>query len=296
MIIQSRGGSLALVFCMCLAAAVTSVTAQRDFSDVKIVTHHVAGGIYMLEGAGGNIGVSAGEDGLLIVDDQFAPLADRIKAALSDLDKGDLAFILNTHYHGDHVGGNEALGIDATIIAHENVRKRLLDPGEGQTPYAKGALPVITFDQSVSVHFNGEEIQVIHVPQGHTDGDSIIFFTGSNVVHMGDQLFAGRFPYVDLDGGGTLEGYTRNIAEVIKKVPADAKVIPGHGPLSTVEDLRKTLEMLEETTAIVKAGMAAGKNLEEIKKEGFPEKWDSWNWRFIPTERWIETIHEALSR
>ena len=296
MLSSSRTGRAALGLSACLAAAVTSVPGQRDFSDVKILTHHVAGGIYMLEGSGGNIGVSAGEDGILIVDDQFAPLADRIKAALSDLDKGSLAFILNTHYHGDHVGGNEAFGADAPIIAHESVRRRLLEPGADKEPYPKVALPVITFDESLSVHFNGEEIQVIHFPHGHTDGDSIIFFTKSNVVHMGDHLFGNRFPFVDLDAGGTVQGYTKNIKDVIERIPADAKIIPGHGPLCTVKDLRDTVAMLEETTAIVKAGMDAGKGLEEMKKEGLPEKWDSWNWRFISTELWIETVHKSLSR
>jgi len=218
--------------------------AQDDFSKVQIKATKISGNVYMLEGSGGNIGVSVGEDGILIVDDQFAPLADKIRAALKTLGEGKLKFILNTHWHGDHTGGNAQFGRDAPIIAHDNVRKRLSTEQRSEifkntTPASpKDALPVITFDQSLSVHFNGEEIKVIHFPHGHTDGDSVIFFTTSNVVHMGDDFFSGRFPFVDLDSGGSVEGLTKNIAEIIPKLPAGVKLIPGHGPISTVDDLK----------------------------------------------------------
>ena len=162
--------------------------AQRDFSDVEIKTIHAAGNIYMLEGRGGNIGVSVGSDGILMVDDQFEPLADKIEAALKKLSDGQLKFVLNTHFHGDHTGGNEVFGPTAPIIAHTNVRERL------KVKLSPEGLPIITFDTSLSIHFNGEEIRVIHFPKGHTDGDSVIFFTGANVVHMGDHFFSGRFP------------------------------------------------------------------------------------------------------
>ena len=271
---------------------------QPDFSRVEIKAIKVAGNVYMLQGAGGNIGVSVGTDGILIVDDQFAPLADKIKAALKSLGEGKLKFILNTHWHGDHTGGNAVFGPDAPIVAQTNVRKRLQ---EGSTankvdPAPKEALPVITFDQSVSVHFNGEEIRVIHFPHGHTDGDAVIFFTGSNVVHMGDDFFNGNFPFVDLDSGGDVEGYVRNVGEVLTKLPAGAKIIPGHGALATADDLKSFHRMLTETTGIVRRKIAAGKTLDEIKKEGLPEEWKSWGKGFISTDRWIETIYRSFTR
>src|SRR5258705_1387650 len=180
-------------------------THAQDFSKVEIKTTKVAGNVYMLQGSGGNIGVSVGPDGILIVDDEFAPLADKIKAALKGLGEGKLKFILNTHWHGDHTGGNGVFGPEAPIIAQTNVRKRLADgyssPNYNVKPAPKEALPVVTFDQTLSVHFNGEEIRVLHFPHGHTDGDSVIFFTTSNVVHMGDDFFAGSFPFVDLERG-----------------------------------------------------------------------------------------------
>lgn len=286
--------------CLAFFFCVTGTNAQ-DFSRVEIKVTKVAGNVYMLEGAGGNIGVSVGSDGILIVDDQFAPLADKIKAALKTLGEGKLKFVLNTHYHGDHTGGNVAFGPDAPIIAHTNVRKRLSTEQKSKffnrtTPASpKEALPVITFDQSVSVFFNGEEIKVIHFPKGHTDGDSVIFFTGSNAVHMGDDFFANRFPFVDLESGGTVQGLTKNIGEIIGRLPAGVKIIPGHGPISTVEDLKGYHRMIIEATDIVRKKMKAGKTLAKIKAEGLPEEWKSWGTGFIKTDAWIETIYNSLS-
>jgi cyclase len=276
--------------------------SQQDFSKIEIKVIKVAGNVHMLQGAGGNIGVSVGTDGILIVDDQFAPLADKIKAALKTLGEGKLKFVLNTHWHGDHTGGNAVFSPEAPIIAHDNVRKRLATEQKSEffkrtTPASpKEALPVITFGQSLSVHFNGEEIRVIHFPQGHTDGDSVIFFTNSNVVHMGDDFFAGRFPFVDLESGGTVEGLIKNIGEIIAKLPADVKIIPGHGPLSALDDLKGYHRMLVETTDIVRKKMAAGKSLADIKTEGLPDEWKNWGTGFIKTDIWLETIHRSLSK
>lgn len=275
--------------------------AQTDFSKVQMKATKVAGNVYMLEGAGGNIGVSVGEDGLLIVDDQFAPLADKIRAALKGIADKKLKFILNTHWHGDHTGGNIAFGPEATIIAHDNVRKRLATEQKSTvfnttTPASpKEALPVITFDQSLSVHFNGEDIRAIHFPHGHTDGDSVIFFSASNVVHLGDDFFAGRFPFVDLESGGSVEGLVKNIGELVNKIPADAKLIPGHGPISTLDDLKSYHRMLQQTTEIVRGKIAAGKTLDQIKSEGLPAEWKPWGEGFIKTDRWVETIYKSLT-
>lgn len=281
-------------------AGLPASAQDRDFSKVEVKATKVAGNVYMLEGAGGNIGVSAGSDGILIVDDQFAPLAEKIRAALKGLGSGKLSFILNTHWHGDHTGGNEVFGREATIIAHDNVRKRLSTDqvvfGEKIPASPPQALPVITFGQSISVHFNGEEIKAIHFPHGHTDGDSIIFFTGSNVVHMGDDFFVGRFPFVDLASGGSVQGLIRNIETVLGQIPDDAKIIPGHGPLSTKADLRTYLGMLKETTAIVQQRISAGKDLKAIQAEGLPETWKDWGSGFIKTDLWLQIVHESLTQ
>jgi len=278
-----------------------SAHAQTDFSKIEVKASKVAGNVYMLQGAGGNIGVSVGDDGILIVDDQYAPVADKIRAALKGIADKKLRFILNTHWHGDHTGGNVVFGPEAPVIAHENVRKRLSTEQRSEVfksttpPAPKEALPIITFNQSLTVHFNGEEIRVIHFPQGHTDGDSVIFFSTSNVVHLGDDFFAGRFPFVDLESGGTVEGLIRNIGEIIGKIPAGAKLIPGHGPISTIDDLKNYHRMLQQTTEIVRQKIAGGKTLEQVKSEGLPAEWEPWGTGFIKTDRWLETIYKSLT-
>ena len=290
-----------LLLIVSLLFAVTAAAQQTDYSKVEVKATKVAGNVYMLQGAGGNIGVSVGDDGLLIVDDQFAPLADKIRAALKGIADKKLHFILNTHWHGDHTGGNIVFGPEATIIAHDNVRKRLATEQKSTVfnsttpPSPKEALPVITFDQTLTVHFNGEDIRAIHYPKGHTDGDSVIFFSASNVVHLGDDFFAGRFPFVDLESGGSVEGLTKNIGEIITKIPADAKLIPGHGPISTLDDLKAYHRMLQQTTEIVRGKISAGKTLDQIKSEGLPAEFAPWGAGFIKTDRWVETIYKSLT-
>jgi len=292
--------SITVLFNLCLFATLAFAQGQ-DFSKVQIKATKVAGNVYMLEGSGGNIGVSVGPDGILIVDDQFAPLADKIKAALKELGQGKLKFVINTHWHGDHTGGNPVFGVDSTIVAHTNVRKRLgmesTNRAGQKVPAApKEALPVITFDESLSVHFNGEEIKAVHYPNGHTDGDGVIFFSQSNVVHMGDDFFAGMFPFVDLSSGGSVEGLVKNVGNALTKIPANAKIIPGHGPISTVEDLKAYHQMLIETVDVFRKQMQSGKSLDDIKAAGLPAKYDSWGKGFINTPTWIETIHKSLSK
>jgi cyclase len=285
-----------VLFCAMPAHAQTT-----DWSKIEVKATKVAGNIYMLQGSGGNIGVSVGDDGILIVDDQYAPLADKIRAALKGIADKKLRFILNTHWHGDHTGGNAAFGPEAPVIAHDNVRKRMSTEQRSTIfnrttpPSPKEALPIITFNQSLTVHFNGEEIRAIHFPQGHTDGDSVIFFTASNVVHLGDDFFAGRFPFVDLDSGGSVEGLIKNIGDIIERIPAGAKLIPGHGPISTIDDLKTYHGMLQKTTEIVRQKIAAGKTLDQVKSEGLPAEWQSWGTGFISTERWLEIIYRSLT-
>ena len=282
-----------------VAARVVHAQGQ-DFSKVEVKASKVAGSVYMLEGAGGNIGVSVGEDGILIVDDQFAPLAPKIQAALKNISTQPVKFVLNTHFHGDHTGGNEAFAASASIIAHENVRKRLgveSRSGNGQIrpPAPKAALPVITFDDRLTVHVNGEDIRAIHFPKGHTDGDAIIFFSKSNVVHMGDDFFSGRFPFIDLQSGGSVKGLIANLDKVIPQIPAGAKIIPGHGPLSTIDDLKKFASMLKESTALVEAGIRAGKTLDQMKKEKVLGKFDSWGSGGIKADMFTEILFNDLT-
>jgi cyclase len=281
-------------------AALPALAQQQDFSKVEIKVVPVSGHIYMLEGSGGNIGVSAGDDGVLIVDDEFAPLAEKIRAALKGINPGKLRFVLNTHFHGDHTGSNPVFGTEATIVAQENVRKRLeagsVVMGNKTEPMAAAGLPVVTYADAVSVHFNGEEIKAIFFPHGHTDGDSVIFFTKSNVVHMGDDFFNGFFPFIDMESGGSVQGMTAGVVKVLAQIPADAKVIPGHGPLSDVEGLKKFHRMLVETTAIVQKQVKAGKKLEQIQAAGLPPEWQEWGKGFINTKTWIEIVYNSLTK
>lgn len=259
----------------------------------------VGGNVHALFGQGGNIGVSYGSDGLLIIDTQFEKFVPQIKTELRKLGSDTPKYVFNTHWHGDHTGGNVLFGQDAIIIAHKNVRNRLLNTtesrGSKREPTPKVGLPMITFQNEMSIFFNDEEIRAVHFHHAHTDGDTVLFFTKSNVVHLGDQFFAGRFPFVDLESGGSVPGLLRNIGELIQMIPADATLIPGHGPVSTMDDLKSYNEMLIDTTLIVRKQMDEGKSLENIKKAGLPEKYKEAGSGFIKTEAWIETIYKSYS-
>ena len=285
------------IVCLVAMAALPAL-AQQDFSKVEIKVTKVAGTVYMLQGSGGNIGVSVGDDGILIVDDEFAPLVPKIKAALAGISNKPIKFILNTHYHGDHTGGNVEFSKDGPIIAHENVRKRLQSGtstlGRQTPPAPKEALPVITFNDRATVHINGEDIRAIHMPHGHTDGDAVIWFTQSNVVHMGDDFFNGTFPFVDLDNGGSVRGMAANVEAVIAQIRDDTKVIAGHGPLGDKTTLRAFAETIRASWAAVDAAMKAGKTLDQIKQEKILAPWEKWASNFITLDRWAETLYREL--
>ena len=291
---------LALVLAGC---AMLGYAQQEDFSKVQITVSKVAGNVYMLQGAGGNIGASVGEDGIVIVDDQFAPLADKIRAALDSITDKPLRFIINTHYHSDHTGGNLPLH-DLTIVAHDNVRKRMASGAEvgvggtvlaKQEPSPKDALPVLTFQHDVTIHVNGEDIRALHAPSGHTDGDSIVFFPKSNVVHMGDDFVTYGFPFVDLNNGGSVKGMAAALEKALASLPADVKVIPGHGPISTPDDVRTFIKMLKDTSAAVEKGVKQGKTLQELQQAKVLEPWQKYNGAFITTDLWIETLYNELT-
>jgi cyclase len=290
---------LLLIASMCLIAL--PALGQNDFSKVEIKVQKVSGTVYMLVGAGGNIGASIGEDGIVIVDDEYLPLADKIEAALKGITDKPIKFILNTHWHGDHTGGNPHFGEKAPIIAQENVRKRLASGGKtrfGETkPAPKVALPIITFEENVSVHLNGEDIRAIHFPNGHTDGDAVIFFPQANVVHMGDDFFnGGMFPFIDIDSGGSVQGMIAGGEKVLAETPDDVKIIPGHGPLGNKDDLRKFIAMLKETSAVVQAGIKKGKTLDQLKQEKVLAKWDSFGQSFIKTDVFTEILYDSLTK
>ena len=225
-----------------IALATTPALAQRDFSDVEITTSEVTDGIYMLQGAGGNIGLSTGDDGAFVIDDQFAPLSKKIMKTIDKTTDEDVAFVLNTHHHGDHTGGNEAFGKSgAHIVAHDNVRKRLKEGasrgGRTTPPAPDAALPVITFAKSMTFHWNDQTIKVWHPGNAHTDSDAIVFFKDANVVHMGDVFFNGGYPFVDVNGGGSLAGYIATHEKILTKIDDETKIIPGHGALASKADL-----------------------------------------------------------
>ena len=307
--------ALILAFVMAGMGSVNATHNQpkkSDHSNGKEVTVGivpVAGSVSMLIGqggfSGGNVGVSAGPDGILIVDDKLKTFSHKIEARLKELKTcsncGDLKFVINTHWHFDHTGGNAYFGGDAVIVAHDNVRKLMAAPQEMKffkmkIPAAPDqALPVVTYRDSVSVHFNGEEIRVTHFPNGHTDGDSVIYFTKSNVLHLGDQYFNGLFPFIDNEHGGNVLTMTRNIGDIIKMFPADAKIIPGHGPLGDMKNLKEFHAMLKETTKIVQDRIAEGMTLKEVQSFGLPDKWKSWSW-LISTDGWLAVLYGGLKK
>ena len=249
--------------CLILCVAASALAQDDRFASVTIETVPVTGNISMLIGSGGNIGVSTGSDGLLIIDDQYGPLAAKIRAALSQLRSDTPKFLLNTHFHGDHTGGNADFGVASIIIAHENVRGRLMAGGSPGS-----ALPVITFDEDVTVHFNGENITLIHMPRGHTDTDSVVMFEESNVIHMGDHFFNGGFPFVDLASGGTVQGYISNLEKALSWIDDDTSVIPGHGPLGTKADLLAFYNVVKDTSTTIRVMKSQQMSAEEAVAEG----------------------------
>ncbi|MEX0644988.1 MAG: MBL fold metallo-hydrolase [Parvularculaceae bacterium] len=277
--------------------------AQRDFSSVEIKTVKVAEGLFMLEGAGGNIGLSTGADGAFVIDDQYAPLSAKILAAIKKETDAPVEFVLNTHWHGDHTGGNEAFGAaGARIVAHENVRKRLKEgltyaSGHTTPPAPTGALPIITFSDRVTFYWNGQDIEAFHPAAAHTDGDAIIVFRTANVAHMGDIFFNGLYPFIDLESGGDLDGYIAAQEAALAKIDDKTKVIPGHGPLAKKADLKTSADMLKSVRARVKALIDAGKTEDEVVAAKPLADLDAeWSWDFINGETMTRTAYRSLAR
>jgi len=274
-----------------LALTQTAAMADDKLNDATIKSKKLDNNTYMFIGAGGNIGVSAGSDGILIIDDQYAPLADKITAALNQIQPGAPKYIVNTHYHADHTGGNAHFGEQGTILAHHNVLKRL----QAQNKIASSALPVITYGDNISIHFNQDTLEIIHLGPGHTDGDSVVIWQKANIIHMGDLYFKDRFPYIDLDAGGSVTGYRENVSLILDRLDNKTKVIPGHGDLADKNALFKFKHMLDDSINWMRGEIELGHDLASIKKQGVPEKYADWSWEFISADKWIETLYQDLS-
>lgn len=274
-----------------------SSNAQR-FDNVEIKTTKLSDHTYMLEGAGGNIGVSVGKDGVFIIDDQFAPLSEKILTAIKGLSDKPLKFLVNTHYHGDHSGGNENMTkAGATIIAHDNVKKRLEGKQRDGSYKNKEALPVITFNDKLNITINDESIAIFHVKNAHTDGDAILYFTESNVLHTGDTYFNGRYPYIDLNSGGSVSGYIEAAKRGLMVINEDTKIIPGHGKVSNQEEYKSFLVMLETLRTNILNSIDDGKTEDDIKSdESLTKTYDDLGYGtgFINSEKIRLTFYKSL--
>ena len=278
-----------LILCLAASAAVAE--------EPTVETTPLKAGLYLMQGRGGNVIASLGEDGVLLVDDDYKQYQPAYLEALGELGMDGVRFVVNTHWHGDHSGGNELWGKSGSVIlGHENVRERMSTLQEMKRfnrtvdPSPQVALPLVTFDDSLAMHLNGETIEVQHYPLGHTDGDSVVYFVEPNVVHMGDHYFKDRFPFVDLDSGGTVGGYIRNVNAVLSRVDENTVIVPGHGSLANRGDLVRYYRMLVKTRDEVQAMLDEGMDLEAIQEKGLDPKWESWGTGFIDEKSWISFI------
>ncbi|MDH4018494.1 MAG: MBL fold metallo-hydrolase [Xanthomonadales bacterium] len=290
----------ALLFVALFFASINHLFAQDKA--VEFSTFQLSDTVYMLKGRGGNIGISTGEDGLYIIDDQLRPITDQLLKAIRKISNKPIRFVINTHYHADHVGGNETIGnAGAVLIAHENIRKRMTTEqvsifmNNTTPPYPKGALPVVTFNDRLSLHLNGETATAYYVANGHTDGDSIIHFPVSNVIHMGDMFFNGLYPYVDLDAGGSMQGLVAAANLALSMADESTRIIPGHGPLGMTEDLKNYRDYLVQAGANVQTLIDEGMDLVQIIAAEPTREWDeSLGKTWITPAQFVTFIYNSL--
>ncbi len=278
---------------------------EKKAPELSFSSEEVAPGLYMLMGVGGftggNIGLSVGDDGVVMIDDSMPPILELMKKAIATITDKPVNFLINTHVHGDHIGNNEAMGKDGTwIVAHKNLRTSLLEKGfpaaDGYVPTPKAALPMITFSQSMDFHLNGYDAHIFHVENAHTSGDALIYYKQGNAIHMGDVMFNGLFPYIDIDNGGSVDGYIAGQKLVYKLINAKTKIIPGHGPLAHKPQLKASIDMLIDSRAIISALIKSGKSVDEVVELNPLKKYhDDWNWGFITTERMTRQLYKSLS-
>lgn len=290
------GGSLVLlrIGVALLTVSLGGTCLAQRFEGVEIKSEQVADGLHMLQGAGGNLGVSIGDDGVFVVDSQFSELNAKILARIAELGGGTPRFLVNTHWHGDHVGGNEPMAAEgATVLAHHHVRERM---SAGDEPAAEAARPVITYGDGVTFHLNGETIRAEHYHHAHTDGDTILWFEEADVVHMGDIFFNGIYPFLDHDSGGSIQGTIRAVNDVLTRIGAETRIIPGHGPLADREALTAYRDMLEGVHAAVRAEVDAGKTLEQTIAADPLAAWnEAWGQSFIKPERMVRLVYLSIT-
>lgn len=293
--------SIPAAACGWLLLAALAAGAQE--AEISFKSTELAPGLYMLEGeggfSGGNLGLLTGHDGVVLIDDGLEPLAETMLAAVGDLAGGPADFVINTHVHGDHIGGNPALHAEgATVIAHDNIRRRLLDgsaTADGK-PAREDALPQVTFSDAVTFHLNGHEAFVFHIAHAHTDGDAVIHFREADVIHAGDVFFNGLFPFIDLDSGGSVDGYIRAQEQILSRAGDETRIIPGHGPLATKSELQAAHDMLVDARELVRALVDAGRSEEEVLDAAPLARYDDdWSWTFITTEVMTRTLYRGLS-
>jgi cyclase len=296
---------LTKVFSLSALFIITSNQLIAEEEKLSFSTTEVAPGLYMLMGVGGftggNIGLSVGEDGVVMIDDSMPPMLDIMKTAIATVTDKPVDFLINTHVHGDHIGNNEAMGKSGTwIVAHKNLRSHLLEKGvstsEGNVPTPKDALPMITFSESMDFHLNGYDAHIFHVERAHTNGDIVIFYKAPNVIHMGDVMFNGLFPYIDISKGGSVDGYIAAQQQALKFINLKTKIISGHGPLAYKADLEKSNAMIIDARNIIADLIKAGKSEAQVVELNPLAKYhDDWNWGFITTEKMTIQVYKSLT-
>ncbi len=285
-----------------LTFSVTAQVVMPDFNEIEVKTHALRNGIYMLEGFGGNIGVSVGEDGTLLVDDQYAPLSRKVLGAVNKLSTNKVKFVLNTHHHADHTGGNENFGKrGALIVAHEGAREHLIQDMQAQrrpttAPLSAIALPVLTFNERMTFHINGETIEVFHVESAHTDSDVVVYFKDSNIVHTGDTYFNGVYPFIDVKSGGSIDGMINLYSQLFEIMNEETLIIPGHGPISDIHQMRSFQALLSDIRGRVAKGMKNGKSPEDLINENILGDFDqAWGQDFVKSPDMIKMTYHSLS-
>jgi cyclase len=287
---------------LCLAVICFPAALQAQQPQAKVTLTPVAGQVYLLQSEGaGNIGIMADPAGVLMIDSMFQRTAGQIRAAIKSLPGGDkVRFLVNTHWHSDHADGNLAFGPEAIIFSHDNVRSLLSKPqnlmGQQTSSYPPSGLPEVTYSDKLSLYVGDEEIRLVHYSHAHSNGDTVVYFEKSKVVHMGDMFFHGMFPFMDVANGGDIESWVRQLDLILSSLPADVKIIPGHGPLVGIAELKAFRQMLFDSADIVRTQMKDGKTLEQIKAAGLPERFAPWTKGFFTAPQWLELVFQSLKK